>query len=142
RRIEVYVIANGCTDRTEEITRAYALKRPEVRLVSIKMADKCNAWNKFLHDVIPSSAPGRPVYFFMDGDARILPGSLTGLATGLASHARAHAASAPPASGRSLKRDRRILIEERHLVANLYALRGSFVEALQAKGIRLPLGLE
>jgi glycosyltransferase involved in cell wall biosynthesis len=141
RRLEVYVMANGCTDRTETITRQYALKRPEVHLISIRMPDKCNAWNVFIHEVVPS-LPKHPLYFFMDGDARILPGSLTGLAEGLTNHPAANAASAPPASGRSIKEDRRILIEERHLVANLYALRGSFVDALQAKEVRLPLGLE
>jgi Glycosyl transferase family 2 len=55
RRLEVYVMANGCTDRTETITRQYALKRPEVHLISIRMPDKCNAWNVFIHEVVPSS---------------------------------------------------------------------------------------
>jgi glycosyltransferase involved in cell wall biosynthesis len=142
RRLEVFVMANGCTDRTEEITREYARRRPEVHLVSIEMPDKCNAWNEFIHTTVPSQVPGRDVYFFMDGDARIVPGSLSGLAKGLVDHPAAHAASAPPASGRSMEHDRKELIEEHHLVANLYALRGDFVKALQEKQVRIPLGLE
>ena len=110
--------------------------------MSIKLGDKCNAWNVFIHETIPNEVPDRDIYFFADGDARILPGSLTALAEGLARNPRAHAASAPPASGRNMKHDRRILLEERHLVANLYALRGSFVKDLQASKIRLPIGLE
>lgn len=140
--LEIFVVANGCTDRTEEVVCSYARRRDEVRLVSLAMPDKCNAWNHFIHEVVPAEAPGRDVYFFMDGDARIVPGSLTRLAETLAREPRAHAASAPPASGRSMTRDRHELIEGRHLVANLYALRGSFVEALRARSVRLPLGLE
>jgi len=43
RRFEVFVMANGCTDRTEEIVRQYGRRRPEVHLVSIVLGDKCNA---------------------------------------------------------------------------------------------------
>jgi hypothetical protein len=54
----------------------------------------------------------------------------------------AHAASAVPVSGRNVARDRREIIEECGLVANLYALRGSFVERLRAANVRIPLKLE
>jgi glycosyltransferase involved in cell wall biosynthesis len=140
--LEVFVMANGCTDRTEEITREYARQRPEVHLVSIKLPDKCNAWNVFIHEVVAKTVPGRSVYFFMDGDARIVPNSLSILSEALQKNPKASATSAPPASGRNMERDRRELIEERHLVANLYALRGSFVETLREKNVRIPLGLE
>jgi len=66
---EVFVMANGCSDRTEEIVREYARRRPEVKLVSLALGDKCNAWNVFIHETIPADCPGREVYFFMDGDA-------------------------------------------------------------------------
>src|SRR5687768_5822398 len=50
KAIDVYVMANGCTDRTEELVRKYRERRPTVHLVSIKMGDKCNAWNVFVHE--------------------------------------------------------------------------------------------
>ena len=142
RDLEVYVMANGCTDATEDIVREYQRTRPSVHLVSIALGDKCNAWNVFVHDTLPALCAGRAVYFFMDGDARIEPRSLSALEAGLNSNPRAHAASAPPASGRSMRTDRHTLLTERHLVANLYALRGDFVRRLHEKGVRLPLGLE
>lgn len=142
RNLQVYVMANGCTDRTEEVVRDYASRNPRVHLVSIRMPDKCNAWNVFIHETARDQAPELPVYFFMDGDARIVPGALTRLAEGLERAPQAHAASAPPASGRNVDRDRGDLIKERVLVANLYALRGPFVKRLQHTGARLPLGLE
>jgi len=142
RRLEVFVMANGCTDRTEEITREYAVRRPGVHVVSVAMADKCNAWNVFIHETVRTRVPDRDVYFFVDGDCRTVPGSLTRLAQGLRANPSAHAASAPPASGRSREKDRRELLAARALVANLYALRGTFVQALRDNRVRLPLGLE
>lgn len=142
RPVDVYVMANGCTDRTEELVRRYRQKNPSVHLVSIAMGDKCNAWNVFIHETVPKCCPDKDVYYFMDGDATIVPGSLTALAAGLVQNTHAHASSAPPASGRSMDHDRRDLIENRWLVANLYALRGSFVRRLQAERVRLPLKLE
>jgi glycosyltransferase involved in cell wall biosynthesis len=141
-RFEVYVMANGCTDATEEIVRAYARQRPEVHLVSIALGDKCNAWNVFIHETAPARCPDREIYFFMDGDARAVPGSFSAMARALAEDEYAHAASAPPASGRNAARDREELLQMRGLVANLYALRRSFVSRLQRLGVRIPLKLE
>jgi glycosyltransferase involved in cell wall biosynthesis len=142
RPVDIYVMANGCTDRTEEIVRQYRKTHPTVHLVSIAMGDKCNAWNVFVHETVPQLCPGKDIYYFMDGDAQIVPGSLSALAAGLTKNTHAHASSAPPASGRTMEYDRRDLIENRHLVANLYALRGSFVRRLHAESVRIPLKLE
>jgi glycosyltransferase involved in cell wall biosynthesis len=139
---DVYVMANGCTDRTEEVVRAYARRRPEVQLVHLSLGDKCNAWNVFVQEVAPARCPGREAYFFMCGDVRIVPGSLRALARALRADPYPHAASAPPASGRNVERDRRALLDGHGLVANLYALRGSFVARLKDLGVRIPLNFE
>lgn len=139
---DVYVMANGCTDGTEDVVRAYATKRPEVRLVSIEVGDKCNAWNVFIHETVPKECPGREIYFFMDGDARSGPNALANLAKALREDPHAHAASAPPGSGRNKEKDAHSLVSERALVANLYALRGTFVKRLENEKVRLPLKLE
>jgi glycosyltransferase involved in cell wall biosynthesis len=140
--IDAYVMANGCTDRTESLVREYAAKEPSVHLVSIRLGDKNNAWNVFIHETVQSECPDREVYFFMDGDAMIAPGSLSVLAQALRDDPVAHAASAVPGSGRSMKHDRDEILSKRGLVANLYALRGSFVQRLRATSVRLPLNLE
>jgi glycosyltransferase involved in cell wall biosynthesis len=142
QRFEVFVMANGCSDRTEEIVRAYARRRPEVHLVSIEMGDKCNAWNVFIHETVPAHCPGREIYFFMDGDARAVPGSFTVMARALRDNPHGNAASAVPASGRNIERDRRDILDNHGLVANLYALRGGFVDRLRALSVRIPLKLE
>jgi glycosyltransferase involved in cell wall biosynthesis len=141
RKVIAYVMANGCTDNTEEVVRDYSTKNGGVVLVSIAMPDKCNAWNVFVHDTLAPSADDQ-IYFFMDGDARASPGAFTAMAAMLVKDPIAMAVGAVPGSGRSMEADRRQMLEERHLVANLYALRGSFVRRLQELGTRLPLGLE
>src|SRR5262249_28331461 len=138
----VYVMANGCTDRTEDIVREYGKREPRVHLVSIALGDKCNAWNVFVHETVPALCPGAAIYFFMDGDARATKGSFSAMARVLAADAHANAVGAPPASGRSMRHDREELLRERGLVANLYALRGAFVERCRASGVRIPLKLE
>ena len=142
RRFEIYVMANGCTDRTEDIVRDYGARHADVHLVSIALGDKCNAWNVFVHEVVPTRCPSRDVYFFMDGDARATPGSFTAMARTLQSEPYAHAAAAVPTTGRNVMRDRQKILELRELVANLYALRGEFVERARAKNARIPLSLE
>lgn len=141
-RFDVYVMANGCTDRTGEIVTEYGRKRPGVHLVEIALGDKCNAWNVFIHETVPARCPGREVYFFMDGDATVVPGSFGAMGRALAGNPRAHSAAAVPAAGRNIERDRRQIMEEHSLVANLYSLRGTFVERLRAQGVRIPLKLE
>jgi glycosyltransferase involved in cell wall biosynthesis len=142
RAFDVFVMANGCSDRTEEIVVEYGKRRAGVHLVSIALGDKCNAWNVFVHETVPARAPDRDVYFFMDGDARVVPGSFSAMAKALVTERRAHAASAVPMSGRSGARDRRKQLEQHELVANLYSLRGAFVARLRAQNVRIPLKLE
>ena len=140
--LEVFVMANGCTDATERLVTEFAQRDSRVRLVSIELGDKCNAWNVFIHEVVPERCAGRDLYFFMDGDARVLPGSFSAMARVLRDDPIANAVGAPPASGRSMARDRAELVREKGLVANLYALRGAFVERCRASGVRIPLRLE
>jgi len=142
RKFDIFVMANGCTDDTEKVVNEYAETHDGVNLVSIAIGDRCNAWNVFLHETAPAHVPGRDVYFFMDGDCRACPGSFSELAKGLAENAGANAAGAPPMCGRDKEKDTRELVDGHCIVANLYALSGRFVQDIQAKGVRLPLGLD
>lgn len=140
--LEVFVMANGCTDNTEELVRRYGLHRSKVHLVSIKLGDKCNAWNWFIHNTASLLCPGRETYFFTCGDVRIVPGSLGALGRSLDRDAYANGAAAPPGSGRSVEHVREAQTKEHALVGGLYALRGSFVQRLQAAAVRIPLNFE
>ena len=71
-RFRVFVMANGCTDNTEQIVNEYGKTHEGVQAVSIAVGDRCNAWNVFIHETAPTYIPGSNVYFFMDGDCRVL----------------------------------------------------------------------
>jgi glycosyltransferase involved in cell wall biosynthesis len=140
--LQVYVMANGCSDRTEDIVRQHAARDSRIHLVSIQLGDKCNAWNVFVHETVPAECAGNEIYFFMDGDARVTRGSFSAMERVLRQDQNVNAISAPPASGRSMEHDRDELFRDRGLVANLYALRGSFIDRCRKIGVRIPLRLE
>ena len=137
RRLECFVLANGCTDRTTDIVARYAARSPAVRLVQIDVGDKANAWNEYVHRL----APAATVHFFVDGDCCVGAGALGELARSLAEHPFASLAAALPATGRHLAAARRAVVDGHELMGNLYAMRGDFVDRLRSTGVRLPVGL-
>ena len=135
--IRPVVLANGCTDDTEDKAVEYAASHPYVQVLSIARGDKANAWNVFIHDVVST---GEPV-FFMDGDVEVLPGALVALAETLANAPNANAVTALPASGRSRQQTwDHFASGAPGLQGTLYALRGTFVRRLRAMGVRMPVG--
>ncbi len=134
--IQVYVIANGCTDCTETLVRDFAATRPWIELVSIALGDKSNAWNLFVHDL----ASQEQVCFFVDGDVRVTAGSFDALSSALHVTPGANGAAAIPISGRNRRKLQRLVCEEYLILGNLYALQGQFVCRIRNEGIRLPIG--
>lgn len=135
--IECHVLANACTDRTEALVREYASRHPNVRLASITLGDKANAWNVFVHDMAPHDAP---FYFFIDGDVRSTPGALDAMAQALAQHQQANGVSALPKSGRGIEAFQRDMLKDNGVAGNLYGLRGTFVERIRELLIKMPIG--
>ena len=135
--VQCFVLANGCTDGTEECVRAFIANNPWVHLISIQLGDKSNAWNIYVHEVAPPS----DVHFFIDGDLGACSGALTHLYRALTSNAEANAAAAVPATGRTRKRVTEQIIQDHDLLGNLYALRGTFLDRVRAHEIRIPVGL-
>ncbi|KDB03366.1 hypothetical protein U879_12350 [Defluviimonas sp. 20V17] len=95
-RIDLFVVANGCTDSTLERSREWVarLKFPDfVRFhpVELEIASKTNAWNVFMHDLLPD---GVDVVCLLDGDIRLPQADLiAGGIAALAAHAEAIIAS-------------------------------------------------
>jgi len=142
RDVEVWVLANGCTDSTSDAVRACADVLPDLWLAEIDLADKANAWNVYVHDLITAErAQEIETYFFMDGDVTLEPDALVLLARALDEQPSAKAAGGMPATGRDKDGWRHRMVENGMLAGNLYALRGSFVESLRQRHIRMPVGL-
>lgn len=140
--IEVVVLANGCTDATIDEVRACAKVLENLSLVEIDFADKANAWNLYVHNVItPERAREVEVYFFMDGDVTLEAGALPLLAASLEEHPSAFAAGGMPATGRDRDAWRERMVKNGTLAGNLYALRPGFVDRVRQDLILMPVGL-
>ena len=70
--LEVIVLANGCTDGTEDVVREIARRRP-VRLLVTDVRGKANAWNRLL------SEARYELVVFADADVRIQENALRAL---------------------------------------------------------------
>ena len=70
--IRVFIIANGCTDTTVEISTDYLRERPQIpgTVLEIEKPGKSNAWNEFIH-----SSDSRYVDYFVCMDSDITFGS-------------------------------------------------------------------
>jgi glycosyltransferase involved in cell wall biosynthesis len=140
--VEVFVLANGCTDATAEEVRACGHLLANLSLVEIDVADKANAWNVYLHDVIIAErARHIDAYFFMDGDVTIEPGAFLLLAAAFRDQPSAWAAGGMPASGRDREAWRARMVANGTIAGNLYALRNTFVDRIRAERLRMPVGL-
>ena len=136
--LTAHVMINGCTDRTEEVVRAYRPQGFRVVPVIIRLGDKANAWNTYTHEVAPAEAE---FHVFTDGDMEMRPGSIAGFAERFAAEPEAWGCAALPVTGRSRAAFRAQLLRERWMAGNLYALRGEALLAFRAKGVRLPRGV-
>ena len=122
--VEVWVLANGCTDATSDEVRACATVLPDLWLAEIDVADKANAWNVFVHELImPERAREIETYFFMDGDVTLERDALALLASSLDDVPTAQAAGGMPATGRDRDSWRARMVRNGTLAGNLYALR-------------------
>jgi glycosyltransferase involved in cell wall biosynthesis len=140
--VEVWVLANGCTDSTADEVRACASVLPNLWLAEIEIADKANAWNVYVHELItPERAAAIDTYFFVDGDVTLEPGALVMLVAALSEVPSAKAAGGMPATGRDRAAWRKRMVRNGTIAGNLYALRGTFLERLRQQQIRMPIGL-
>jgi len=138
-KLSVFVMINGCTDSTEQIVCDYAVMRPNVHPVVLRLGDKANAWNHYTHEV---SEPDAAIHAFIDGDVTITRGSMAALVRSFADNPDANGCGALPvgcrprvvAFGRKLR-------DNREMAGNFYALRGSFVQEFRRRQVRLPIGM-
>jgi glycosyltransferase involved in cell wall biosynthesis len=137
--LSIFVLINGCTDRTDSIVRDYAVAHPNVHPIVIRLGDKANAWNYYTHQ-----ASGREaiMHAFIDGDVTITPGSITALLRTFDEDPAANGCAALPVGHRPrVMAYRRKLSANREMSGNFYALRGSFVDEIRRRNIRVPIGM-
>lgn len=98
--VRVLVLANGCTDDTAELARAFARSgadsapNPRIEVAELTLGGKSRTWNRFVHEL---SRPEADVLVFMDADIDIPePDSLLRLIRGLTSNPALHAFNSHP----------------------------------------------
>lgn len=135
--IRIHILANGCTDQTASVVAQKQSEIDGISLTAIKLADKANAWNHYVHELAATAS----THFFVDGDVTLDPESLQRLDAVLASSPAVNAAAAVPGNGRDRTDWIKRMVEHGRVSGGLYALRGAFVGDARAQGIRLPVGL-
>lgn len=110
---------------------------PRVRVWSLPLGDKANAWNIYFHRIWS----GEKLVFFIDGYVRLRFDSLQNLQRSLGANIFALAASGVPTIGRSATRLRRQMLIQGGFHGNLCCVKGDVIAELCRRNIRIPLGL-
>lgn len=133
----VYVLANGCSDRTADKARTFCDGKDGWHVAEIELGDKANAWNEYVYNLSGKAK----IHFFIDADTRPGPESFNILAHALERNSYAHAASGVPESGRTAEPTRQNILRNHGMPGPLYSIREEFLSRLRAANARLPLGL-
>ena len=138
RDARVTVLLRGSEREAAALAGRLGGAAPGLRLYALPQGDQANAWNQYVHALRPRAS----MHVFLEDHAEIGPEALQSLAAALAVEPRAEAATALPSEGRDAAARRARLRRGGQLHGTLHALRGRWVEALAAEGMRLPVGLE
>jgi glycosyltransferase involved in cell wall biosynthesis len=133
------VIANGCSDATASIVNHLISQDSTNRLtlVELEVADKCNAWNTYVHKLARNSE----IYFFLDADVRFTTNVFPKMYSKLIQVENVNAIAGLPFSGRNMKQYKFMVENKYCLFGNCYGLKADFIELLKNKGFKLPIGL-
>ncbi|MCF2947748.1 glycosyltransferase family 2 protein [Paraglaciecola aquimarina] len=135
----LYVIANGCTDKTNQvIIDLISEGNTKLQLVELEFGDKCNAWNHYVHNLANTNIP---VHFFVDADVRFIKGSFQRMSQTLLNSEVANAVAGLPFSGRNQQQYLDLVKNGRCLFGNCYAVKNDFIKKIRKQGFHLPIGL-
>ncbi len=135
---EIFVMVNGCKDRTFDKVVTFAKSHSSVIPVNIELGDKSNAWNTFVYDYHRQGA----IAVFVDGDLTFSEGAVANIVDYFRDNRQYNSISGFPCeAGRSSKAWRTALLEEHQFTGNLYLLSSSFLDSIKEHEVRLPIGL-
>jgi hypothetical protein len=112
-------------------------KSQSIRVWSIPVADKANAWNSYVHSIWN----GEGVSFFVDGYARPHPLALNNLGVAVIESDFALGGTGVPTCGRSAPALAASMKKNGGFHGNLCCIGGATLSELKLRGIRIPLGL-
>ena len=139
----IEVLINGNAVLAEELkTRLVRLEKEcfaqsQIRVWSIPVGDKSNAWNQYVHQIWS----GEDLTFFVDGYVTLFPDAIQMLGDTVAADERALGGSGMPSVGRSAAKTRQALSSESGLHGNFCCIKGGTLRRMVEKQINLPIGL-
>ena len=110
---------------------------PALKVWSIALADKANAWNQFIHQLWA----GEAMAFFIDGYVRLNADAVELLGSAVEANAQALGGTGVPTMGRSAKALRKNMIVNTGYHGNFCCIKGDTLRQMRDKQIRLPVGL-
>jgi hypothetical protein len=114
-----------------------ARSSPRLKVWSIPLADKANAWNQYIHQLWA----GEEIVFFIDGYVRFNADAVELLGTAVAANAQALEGTGVPTMGRSAKALSENMIANTGYHGNFCCIKGDTLQQMRDKQIRLPVGL-
>jgi hypothetical protein len=132
-KIEIFINGNSGLAR-EFLVWLNQSSHTSVRLWSIDVGDKANAWNQYFHTVWS----GEELVFFMDGYVRVNSNALDSLGSLVMNDAVALGGTGVPTVGRTAAASARIMLRDGGFHGNLCCMKGSAVSEMKARDLRLP----
>jgi len=108
-----------------------------VRVWSIGLGDKANAWNRYLYEIWS----GESVAFFMDGYVMPQSDAIALLADRVMADGYVLGGSGVPSSGRRASSGSTQSPRAGGFQGNLCCIKGTAIEEIRARGIKIPIGL-
>jgi len=135
---KLFVLANGCTDNTVVVLNELKAQHKKLEIINLKLGDKCNAWNEYMHYIAPECA----IHYFVDADVQFSDNCFSKMSEHLlGTEQETVAVAGMPLSGRNMKFYRSLVTENSCLFGNFYGLKDSFIQRIREEKFKLPIGL-
>lgn len=142
----IHVLVNGNPELAKNLAQKLSQTQsviegldaqPTIRVWSIALGDKANAWNQYIHNIWANEE----IAFFIDGYVRLNADAVELLGNAVANNDLALGGTGVPTVGRSAKAVRENLIINPGLHGNLCCIKGKTINQMRDQQIRLPIGL-
>ncbi|MEZ8094209.1 glycosyltransferase family 2 protein [Photobacterium swingsii] len=135
---DIYIMANGCKDKTAEVAYKIAKNNKKVHVVELSIGDKSNAWNIFTYDYYDNYS----IPIFVDGDLEFENNAIKNIIDFHLNNPTYNSISSFPFEhGRSSITWRKELLEKHQFTGNLYLLSQQFISKMIKRKVKLPVGL-
>ena len=138
----IHVIVNGNNGLANELIGSlYTLKQAHtdcrLRVWTIQVGDKANAWNQYFHTIWS----GEQLVFFTDGYVRLHPTAINLLGNAVISNNFVLGGSGIPSEGRSAMKQAALMNKYGGFHGNLCCIKGSVIEEFRLRKFFIPLGM-